>query len=60
MRNPNERQPAPDYTSAALTMLGVNMMWIFFVIWLAYGLLPVLILAALINRWITRLQDVRN
>lgn len=60
MRDRHDRQPAPDYTSAALTMLGVNMMWIFFVIWIAFGILPVLVIAALINHGITRLQAVRS
>ena len=36
---------APDYTNAAITMLGVNLMWIFFAIWVLYGFVPVLVLA---------------
>jgi hypothetical protein len=46
---------APDYTNAALTMLGVNLMWIFFVIWVVFGLIPVLLLALGLNHGITRL-----
>lgn len=51
---------APDYTRAALTMLGVNLLWIFFVIWVIWGIVPVLVLAALINHGIDRLQQRRG
>jgi hypothetical protein len=56
MRNDQERPRAPDYTTAALIMLGVNLMWIFLVIWAYAGFLPVLILAVFLNRAITRLE----
>ncbi|MEM9550948.1 MAG: hypothetical protein AAGA05_07220 [Pseudomonadota bacterium] len=58
--NDNRIGRAPDYTQAALTMLGVNLMWIFFVIWAVWGLGPVLVLAALINHGISRLKDARG
>jgi hypothetical protein len=44
--------PAPNYTNAALVMLGVNLTWIFVATWAVFGLLPVLILAAAINHLI--------
>lgn len=47
---------APDYTAAAITMLGINLMWIFFVVWVIYGFVPVLILAIVINHLINRLE----
>ncbi|SLN55090.1 hypothetical protein TRL7639_02932 [Falsiruegeria litorea R37] len=46
---------APDYTTAALTMLGVNLMWILCAIWAFFGFGVALILAALLNAGIARL-----
>ena len=46
-------QPAPNYTNAALTMGWVNLMWVFMVIWGLWGLLPVLLISAGLNRGIT-------
>ena len=48
----------PDFFNAAITFAGINLMWIFFVIWVMYGMVPVLVLAVLINHFITRL-DIR-
>lgn len=45
---------APDYTSAALTMLAVNLTWIFFVLWILAGFVPVLLLAAFLNHLVNR------
>jgi len=53
-------QRAPDFTSAAITMLGVNLLWIFFVIWVIWGFVPVLVLAAPINRGINRFKAVKG
>jgi len=47
----------PDILAAAVTFLGINMMWIFFVIWMLYGMVPVLVLAVLVNHFITRLEQ---
>ena len=52
--------PAPDYTNVAITMIGVNLMWIFLVIWVFYGVVPVLVLAVLINHGIDRLAAWRG
>ncbi|UWQ89824.1 histidinol phosphate aminotransferase [Aliisedimentitalea scapharcae] len=60
MSDSHERPRAPDYTNAAITMLGVNLMWIFFVIWVLFGVVPVLLLALLINHGIDRYAAVRN
>lgn len=49
----HRRQPAPDYTQAALTMLGVNLLWIFVAVWSLFGFAAVLLLALLLNRAIT-------
>lgn len=47
---------APDYTVAALTMLGVNLMWIFVMIWAIWGFLAALALALALNHGITLLS----
>lgn len=51
---------APDYTVAALVMAGVNLMWIFIVIWAIYGMAAVLALATVLNHGISRLRARRN
>lgn len=48
---------APNYTNASLTMLGVNLAWIFFALWAAWGLIPVILLAGAINHIISRVRD---
>lgn len=60
MRHPGNRPPAPDYTAAAITMLGVNLMWIFFVLWVLAGFVPVLLLAILINHGIDRFEALQG
>lgn len=51
---------APNFTTAALTMLGINLTWIFMTIWAIWGLIPVLVLGAGINRFITWLALRRS
>lgn len=51
---------APDYTTPALVMLGLNMMWVFIALWATLGLVPVLLLAAAMNRAITWLAQRRR
>ncbi|UWQ38394.1 histidinol phosphate aminotransferase [Leisingera aquaemixtae] len=58
MRDPELPDGMPDFFTAAITFTGINLMWIFFVIWVMYGLVPVLVVAVLINHFITRL-DIR-
>ncbi|EPX85409.1 hypothetical protein Salmuc_02790 [Salipiger mucosus DSM 16094] len=53
---PRSRMPAPDYTTANLVLIFVNMLWIFGVIWVQFGLGAVVILGALLNHLITRLE----
>lgn len=60
MRHSRPPGIAPDYTIAALTLLGVNAFWIFFVLWAAYGLVPVLLLAGFLNHLISRLAISRT
>ncbi len=54
------RQSAPDYTNAALTMLGVNLFWIFCAIWSLLGFLAVIVLALGLNYGIDRLAALRS
>ena len=56
MRDPNLPDRIPDLFTAAITFAAINLMWIFFVIWVLYGLVPVLVLAVFINHFITRLE----
>ncbi|WP_146347267.1 hypothetical protein [Falsiphaeobacter marinintestinus] len=51
---------APDYTLPALVMMGVNLTWVFFVIWAMWGLLPVIVMGLILNHAITRLEDRRR
>lgn len=48
---------APNYTNPALIMLGVNLGWVFFLIWATAGMAAVLLLAVALNQLITRLRD---
>ncbi|MEX0340142.1 MAG: histidinol phosphate aminotransferase [Arenibacterium sp.] len=51
---------APDYTAAALTMMGVNLTWIFFALWAVWGLVPVLLVALGLNHLLSRWQERRR
>lgn len=44
------RSPAPNYTNACIAMFGVNLFWIFFVLWAVWGLIAVALSGWLINR----------
>ncbi|MEL6648880.1 MAG: hypothetical protein AAFQ05_14550 [Pseudomonadota bacterium] len=48
---------APNYTTPALIMGGVNLFWILMVIWVAYGMLAVVALGFALDRvihWLSR------
>ncbi len=51
---------APDYTNAAINMLGINLMWIFFVVWMLWGFIPVLMIAYMVNRFVEHVGDTRG
>ncbi len=51
---------APDYTNAAINMLGINLMWIFFVVWMLWGFIPVLMIAYMVNRFVEYVGDTRG
>lgn len=40
----------------ALSFLAVNLPWIFFAVWLLSGLVPVLVMAVVVNHMINRLE----
>ncbi|MHA7876865.1 hypothetical protein [Roseivivax sp.] len=50
---------APDYTTAALIMGGINLFWIFAVVQVIFGLPVVLLLGWLLNLGISRLAARR-
>lgn len=45
-----------DYTTASLVLIFVNMLWIFVWICSVWGLTAIIILAAILNHLITRLE----
>ncbi|MEI4197538.1 hypothetical protein [Roseovarius sp. E0-M6] len=51
---------APNYTSAALVMGLVNLLWIFGVIWAVFGLPVVVAVGIVLNRVITWLAHRRG
>ncbi|KAE9630451.1 histidinol phosphate aminotransferase [Parasedimentitalea maritima] len=45
-----------DLVNGVVTFLGINLVWIFLVVWMLYGMVPVLVLAVLINHAISRFE----
>ncbi|MGR3623892.1 histidinol phosphate aminotransferase [Pseudophaeobacter sp.] len=45
-----------DLFTAAISFLGINLMWIFFAGWVLFGMVPVLLLALFLNHLIDRLE----
>lgn len=45
-----------DLVNGVVTFLGINLVWIFLVVWMLYGMVPVLVLAVLINHTISRFE----
>lgn len=54
------RRRAPDYTNAALAMGLVNLLWMMFAVWAAFGFVWVLLAAGALNLLITRLGRTRR
>ncbi|MDE4131820.1 histidinol phosphate aminotransferase [Phaeobacter sp. QD34_3] len=52
----HEQKTTPDLLETVLSFIGINLMWVFFAIWVLYGMVPVLLLALFINHLITRLE----
>ncbi|WP_425074920.1 histidinol phosphate aminotransferase [Sagittula sp. S175] len=53
-------QPVEDYMTANMILLFVNLLWIFVAVWSAWGLLPILVIAAVLNHLISRLDHYRR
>lgn len=51
---------APNYTNAALVMGLVNLLWIFFALWVAFGLPVILVLGYALDRLICRMGARRG
>ena len=49
----------PDYTTANLVLVFLNLLWVFGVIWSNWGLMPVIVLGVILNHLITRLEALR-
>ncbi len=47
---------APNFKSACVVMFGVNITWIFMVIWAIWGLIFVMLLGWVINHMMTRVH----
>ncbi len=50
---------APNYTNACIVMFGVNLAWVFLVLWAVWGLVAVALLGWSLNRWMTWLAARR-
>jgi hypothetical protein len=60
MRHSNDRPAAPNFTQACIVMFGINLTWIFMVIWAIWGLLAVALIGWGVNKVITRIDVARN
>ncbi|KJZ23798.1 hypothetical protein [Tritonibacter mobilis] len=56
MKRRNTHHDNTEFLSATLSFLAVNLLWIFFALWLLYGMVPVLLLAVAMNHMINRLE----
>ncbi|WP_289080041.1 hypothetical protein [uncultured Sulfitobacter sp.] len=60
MRSSDRGQAAPNYTSACVVMFGVNILWLFVVIWALWGLLAVALSGWAVNAMIDRIAARRG
>jgi hypothetical protein len=58
--NNHTMSSAPDFTKACIVMFGVNLSWVFILLWAAWGLLAVAGVAWGINRWLCWLDSRRT
>lgn len=56
----NYDRPAPDFTHACIVMFGVNIMWIFIVIWITWGMLAVALCGWAVKVLIDRIAQRRR
>ncbi len=55
MRDNNDRPSAPNFTQACIVMFGVNVFWVFTVIWVVWGLMAVALLGWALNALINQI-----
>jgi uncharacterized membrane protein len=60
MRDSDDRPAAPDYTLACIVMFGVNLLWVFVVIWAIWGLLAVALSGWAVSALIDRIDARRD
>lgn len=60
MTDPHDRPAAPNYTRACVVMFGVNIAWVFMVIWAIWGLLAVAVTGWILNKLIDRIGMARQ
>ena len=60
MRDSDDRPAAPDYTQACIVMFGVNLLWVFVVIWAIWGLLAVALSGWAVSAVIDRIDARRD
>lgn len=60
MRDKNDRPTAPNYTQACIVMFGVNILWVFMVLWAVWGLVAVAIMGWTIKTLIDRIAARRG
>jgi hypothetical protein len=60
MRDTNDRSPAPNFTQACIVMFGINITWIFVMIWAIWGLLGVAVTGWVVNQIINQIERLRD
>jgi hypothetical protein len=60
MRDTHDRPAAPNFTQACIVMFGVNVAWVFMVIWAVWGLLAVAVTGWVLNQIINRIDAARS
>lgn len=60
MRDNQKRRSAPNYTNACIVMFGVNLVWVFLVVWAIWGLVGVAATGWALNLLIRRIELSRT
>ncbi len=60
MRDTHDRPAAPNLTQACIVMFGVNVAWVFMVIWAVWGLLAVAVTGWVLTQIINRIDAARS
>lgn len=54
----HQREDQPGTQSGLFIFLGISLIWIFMILWAIFGMVPVVIVACVLNHLITRLGIV--